>query len=361
MPFDGQQLDPKLDLGIFRQMADLSNDAFLLWDIHGRFLYANNRIVSLTGYTREELLDMTVSDVNPEFPRERFDAFVAGMPVGTFLPPFDTLSRSKDGLIIPIELCVARMEIGGHDLLFGVARDIRERKQLQLARKTFARRMLQTLAAERERVARELYEDVGGAIASVGRVLADLEQQAGTLPPEATPTLDAIHTTLQHITASVGSVVHEYQPAEVLSAGLEESLRTHTSQFAERHGLDLRLTVDEIDKLLPSVHELHLFRIVQEAVANIARHARARRVMIRLTQSEHHLDVVVRDDGVGFTPADPERSGFGLVTMRERAQLMGAELEVESKPGGTEVRLRVPLAGSAPTSAAPSTMTGRTP
>jgi len=334
-------------------MADLSNDAFFLLDEPGRFLYVNDRTIAITGYSREELLDMTVSDLNPEFPREQFDAFVAEMPVGTFLPPFDTLSRRKDGLIFPIELCVARMDLDGRGFIFGVTRDIRERKQLQLARKTFARRMLQTLAAERERVARELYEDVGGAISSVGRVLADLEQRPGTLPSETAPTLAAIHTTLQQITASVGSVVNEYQPADVLSAGLEESLRAHTSQFAERHGLDLRLTADAIDQLLPSAHELHLFRIVQEAVANIARHARARRVTVDFTRDTRDLHVHVRDDGVGFTPSDPEHSGFGLVTMRERAELIGADLEVASKPGNTEVHLRVPLAGPALASVSP--------
>jgi PAS domain S-box-containing protein len=346
--------DPALNLAVFRRMADLSSDAFYLVDENGQFLYVNDRALALTGYSRREMLRLSVADINPEFPQDRYLEFVAGMPVGSFLPPFETLTRTKDGLIFPIEISVARMQRHDTEYLFGVVRDIRERKQLQLARKTFARRMLQTLESERERVAHELAEDVGNAVAQVGAVLAHLEEPPDALPPEAQPTLAAIRTTLQQITASVGTVVHDYQPTDLLGTGLIDALRLHTSQFAERHGLDLRLTAVAIDGLLSSEHELHVFRIVQEAVANVARHARARRVVIALTHDDCHLTVTVRDDGVGFVPDAAGAGGFGLVTMRERATLMGATLTVDSTAGGTTVRLLAPIVAQPSAAAARS-------
>jgi PAS domain S-box-containing protein len=335
--------DPALDLTVFRRMADLSNDAFYLCDIHGRFLYVNQRSIALSGYSHEEMLQMAVPDINPEFPAERFAEFVAGMPTGSFLPPFETKSRTKDGTVFPIEISVARLARSDGEFLFGVVRDIRERKELELARKRFARRMLETLEAERERVARELQDDVGAAVTNVGRVLAALEQRPGALGEEARPTLAAIRTTLAQIDESTRRVVGDYRPADLVGRSLEETVRTHVRQFAERHGLDVRLATVPLEGLLSPDHELHVYRIIQEAITNVARHARARRVTVQMERNDDQLTIAVRDDGVGFPAAQATGTGFGLVTMRERAALMGAALRLDSEPGRTEVALTVPL------------------
>ena len=336
-------LDPALDLTVFRRMADLSSDAFYLCDARGRFLFVNDRSLAMTGFTRAELLRLSVADINPEFPQARFDEFVAAMPSGSFLPPFETITRAKSGLVFPIEICVARLDRRpGETYLFGVVRDIRQRKQLELARRTFARRMLQTLEAERERVARELREDVGTVVGEVAPALDELERRPGVLGAEAGPTLVAIRATLAQIAESTTRVAREHRPADLLGRGLEEAVRVHAEQFAARHGLRLRLRTAPAGGLLPAEHELHVFRIVQEAIANVARHARARDVEVELAPTATHLAVAVRDDGVGF-PAEGARTGFGLVTMRERAALMGADLALASAPGRTEVSLRVPL------------------
>jgi PAS domain S-box-containing protein len=180
-------------------MADMSNDAFYLCDVHGRFLYVNDRSTTLGGYSREELLRLSVSDINPEYPRDRFDEFTAAMGEGT-MPPFETISKRKDGTIFPIELSVARIDVDGVPYFFGVVRDISERKQLEAARKTFSQRMLQTLENERQRVARELHDDVGQAVATVGVLLHALEQTPGSVADELRPALTATHASIRQIT-----------------------------------------------------------------------------------------------------------------------------------------------------------------
>jgi PAS domain S-box-containing protein len=341
------RIHPALDLGIFRQMADLSNDAFYLTDSAGRFLYVNERAATLGGYSRAELLRMSVSDINPEYPIARFREFVAAMQDGA-TPPFETISRAKDGRLFPIEISVARFELGGEIYLFGVVRDITERKQLEAARKSFAQRMLQTLEVERQRVARELHDDVGQAVATVAILLHSLEQASRGSGDEARATLAAIRESTRQITEAVARIVRDYHPAELLGGGLEETLRAHVCQFAQRHNLTLQLTTVPVAGLLSPEHELHLYRIVQEALANVARHARARRVGVSMRRRGRQLVVVVRDDGVGFDPARAvSAAGFGLVTMRERAELMGATLAFRRLPRGTEVRLAVPLPGAA--------------
>jgi PAS domain S-box-containing protein len=356
---------PALDLAVFRQMADMSNDAFYLCDDQGRFLYVNDRSSSSIGYTRDEMLCMSVSDINPDFPSERLTEFIRSLRAGP-VPPFETNNRRKDGSVMPIEISVAHLEIDGADYMFGVVRDISERKQLEAARKSFSQRMLRTLEAERQRVARELHDDVGQSVATVGVLLHALEQTPGSVADEVRPALAQTHASIRQITESVARIVRDYHPAELLGLGLEDTLRSHVVQFTQRHQLALELATSSTAGLLDHEQELHLYRIAQEALANVAHHAHARRVIVRLKEQNGELQLTVRDDGVGFTPEHARaHAGLGLVTMQERADLMHATLAIQSLPNrGTEVRVgvavetRSPERGPATSATAAPTPTG---
>ncbi len=339
---DPTPLPAALDLEVFRRMADMSSEAFELADRTGRFVYVNDRACTLSGFTRAELLTMTVSDVNPDYPPQAWLEWVAAVhgPV----PPFETRNWRKDGTLIPVEVSAARIEAGGEPYFFGVVRDITDRKENEAAQKSFTRRLLHMLESERRRVARELHDEVGQAIATVGVLLHALESTSDAIPEDLNPALAATHATIRQITESVACIVRDYHPAELLALGLEDTLRTHARQFAHRHGLTLRLATTPLDGMLSDQKALHVYRIAQEALANVARHAGARRVTVRLARVKSRVLVTVCDDGVGFDPAGARASGFGLVTMRERAALMGATLDVRSRRGhGTEVRLAVAI------------------
>ncbi len=348
---------PALDLAVFRQMADMCNDAFYLCDEEGRFLYVNDRSSSSIGYSREELLEMSVSDINPDFPRERLAEFVRQLRLGP-IPPFETRSRRKDGTMMPIEVSIAHIEMDGANYMFGVVRDISERKQLESVRKSFTQRMLRTLEAERQRIARELHDDVGQSVVTVGVLLHALEQTPGSVAEEVRPALSQAHASIREITESVARIVRDYHPAELLGLGLEDTLRSHVVQFTQRHRLALELATTSTAGLLDHERELHLYRIAQEALANIAHHARARRVVVRLRHQHGQLVLTVRDDGIGFTPdASRTSGGLGLVTMQERAELMHAMLTVHSATRrGTEVRIAVPVDPQRPLELAPPTV-----
>lgn len=340
-----------LDLSVFRQMADMSNDAFYLIDADGRFLYVNDRSVTNIGYSRAQLLRMTVSDINPDYPPERFREFTTALSAGKTVPTFETFNRHRDGSLVPIELSIARVDVGDDFYLFGVARRIDERKQLDATQRNLTQRILHTLEAERQRVARELHDDIGQALATVGVLLHTLDRTPEAVPPDARPALAATHATIGQITESVARLVRDYHPAELLGLGLEDTVRTRAHEFARRHGLTLRLSTSAVAGLLSPEHELHVYRILQDALANVARHARARTLTIRLLRTRGHVVAMLRDDGIGFTPDPTRATGLGLVTIRERAELMGAELLVRAGPrAGTEVRVSVPI----PDAAAPA-------
>jgi len=330
-------LPAALDLELFRKMADMASEAFELVDADGRFIYVNDCACTLTGYSRDELLTMTVSELNPDFPPAVWHEW-ATTAQGA-VPTFATRNRRRDGRMIPIEISATPVASLGERYFFAVARDISDRREAEAAERGFTRRLLHTLEAERQRVARELHDEVGQASATVGLLLHAL---ANT--PEASarprPELTATHATIRQITESVARIVRDYHPAELLGLGLEETLRTHARQFTQRHGLTLRLSTTAVDDMLNDEQALHLYRIVQEALANVARHGNAKRVSVRLTRHGTHVTAVVNDDGVGFDPGSVRAGGLGLVTMRERAELIGATMTIRSVRGrGTEVRL----------------------
>jgi signal transduction histidine kinase len=146
------------------------------------------------------------------------------------------------------------------------------------------------------------------------------------------------------MTESVARLCREYHPAELLGLGLEGTLRAYVREFARRHGLAFRISTAALDEPLDGEHELHLYRILQEALANVARHAHAHEVTVRLARRGQRMLLTIYDDGIGFTPSASEPHGLGLATMRERAEIMGATLTIRSRrPRGTEVRVVAPF------------------
>src|SRR4029077_2722726 len=140
----------------------------------------------------------------------------------------------------------------------------------EASRKSFTQRMLRTLEGERQRIARELHDDVGQSVATVGVLLHALEQTPGSVAEDVRPALAQTHASIRQITESVARIVRDYHPAELLGLGLEDTLRTHAHQFSQRHGLQLRLATTSFDGLLSDERALHVYRIVQEALANVA-------------------------------------------------------------------------------------------
>jgi len=335
-------LPAPLDEQLFRYMADMSSEAFYVADAQGRFRYVNQRALDLTGYTWKELRQMTTAEIDPDYPLEQYQQAVRSLDGS--VPLIETRSRRKDGSFFPVEVSVALLEVEGEKYVFGVVRDITARKQNEIAQRSFAERLLRTLEAERQRVARELHDDVGRALATVGTLLRSIEKAPAALPAAARPALDATLGTIRDIVASVTRIVRDYHPSELVDTGLADTLRVHAQQFAECHGLRLDLATDAVAGALAREQELHLYRIAQEALANVARHARASCVTVGLRREHGRVVLEVRDDGTGIT-ADGKQTGLGLVTMRERAALMGAQLTIRALPRrGTAVRVVVPTA-----------------
>jgi PAS domain S-box-containing protein len=324
-------------------MADMSSEAFFLTDAAGRFRYVNQRALQLGGWTWDELQHMTIADVNPDFPLALYRQAIGTLPLGPGLV-LPVRAQRKDGSFFPSEVSFARLDIAGELYVFGVARDITERAQMEAVQRQFGQRMLEVLDAERRRLARELHEDIGRAVATIDDLLDTLEQTPGAVEADLQPTLAATHTTVRQITESVARLVHHTHPAELLGQGLEQTVRTHAQAFALRHGLALRLATVPLGSSLSAEHELHLYRIVQEALTNVSRHAGATQVTVHLARRRRRVVLTIVDNGAGFDPTQPRLSGLGLTTMRERVEMMGGDLRIRAGTGrGTTIYVALPI------------------
>jgi len=190
------------------------------------------------------------------------------------------------------------------------------------------RALLEGQELERTRLARELHDETGQALASILLGLKALERELGEEP------LAVIRNLVDSALGDVRRLTVELRPPALDDFGLAAAVERLASVIRERSGLEVGVNVAVPEGSLPREYETALYRIVQEALTNVVKHASARSVSIVVTSAARTVRVVIEDDGTGFAKRDVREEALGLVGMRERAQLLGGRLEVESSPGG---------------------------
>lgn len=208
-------------------------------------------------------------------------------------------------------------------------------------------RQAQALAADRERISRELHDGVIQSIYAAGLMLEGVRAQIPEDPAAAQAQLARVLQSLNQTIQDIRRYIFNLQgglPSSDLVSGLEELLR----DFRINTLLETRLTVSgEERERLSAEQRQHILQIAREALANVARHAHARRVDVRLTYNARSLQLQIADDGVGLAMT-PTATGQGMRNIRERAHLLGGTLDIDSAPGqGVTITLTVPLKGAA--------------
>jgi len=217
--------------------------------------------------------------------------------------------------------------------------------------RNLASRLVQAQEAERRRVADGLHDLIGQNLTALGIDLQALKQrlQAGG-DLIAAPRLDAMAALLDGTIAAIRGVMTDLRPVALEEFGLVPALRWYASEFAKRTGMKVNTNAPRRETRLARDIELALFRVAQEALTNAAKHSGGSTVEIAVVVTGEALRLSIEDDGHGFAPAAPGRApgrggGFGLPTMRERAEAVGGSLRLESPGRGTRVVVEVPLGG----------------
>lgn len=198
---------------------------------------------------------------------------------------------------------------------------------------------------ERNRLARDLHDSVTHALFSMSLISQALPTLIDRDIARARERIDRLNELGRGALAEMWALIFELRPAALEEQGLSVALTTHAAAFESREGIAVDLQI-EADHRLPNQIEEAVFRVAQEALHNVAKHARATRVTVRLTVSPDELDLLVQDDGTGFDAAAQAaaRRTLGLTSMRERAVLLGGDCTIASAPAhGTTIRLRLPV------------------
>jgi PAS domain S-box-containing protein len=324
-----------------------------------RFMYANDTFAAMFGYRREEfigrrMVDCVTADSVPEV-MANYHRRISGETPSIH---YFTKGVRKDGRIVHLELHASRVECQGRPALAGVALDVTERVRAQ-AELNQSRERLRELAQrinaareeERARLAREVHDVLGGMLSSIKFDVSRIARRANASGmQEVGEIASEVIELLQDTIDTARSISDEMRPTSLDIFGLGPALRQELERFGARHGVSVALNMPSQPPRVPRNVAIQLFRIVQEGLTNIARHAQAATVELQLSQDEDGLELRLLDDGVGLDAGTRRVGSIGLLSMAERAQEIGATLEVRQRTanssgstgstGGTELLLR---------------------
>jgi signal transduction histidine kinase len=201
---------------------------------------------------------------------------------------------------------------------------------------------------ERGRLARDLHDELGAFLTSAKLDAARIKSRLAGTAPEALERLAHLVETLNSGIAMKRRIIEDLRPSALDNLGLVSALEILAREFAEQSGVEVHAALEPVD--LEADAELVVFRLVQEAVTNIAKYAKAQHVWVSLTMAARQVHISVRDDGAGFDTTARSAAGHGLAGMRFRVEAGGGSLSLQSAPGqGTLIRVSLPA--STPVSA----------
>jgi PAS domain S-box-containing protein len=312
----------------------------------------NPATTRMFGYTRSELIGRPAAclHVNEAMGKEYFRRLRTAIEGEGRLSGFEFKMRRKNGTVFPTRHSVTsiRNEVGHLVGRVNVVQDISERKRAEEELRQLPRRIIEAEEAERLRVAREMHDGVNQVIASVKMRLNKVESQLGAMNPASREILSRCDRLLVQALEENRRIAHNLRPSELDELGLGTACREFCKEVEARTSLTIMCDIARRSRRLPSAVELNLFRIVQEAINNIEKHARAKTVRLQLSFLNESVHLKIQDDGCGFTvkrskAARRKRRGIGLTNMRERALSLDGVCEVRSAPKrGTTVIVRVP-------------------
>jgi PAS domain S-box-containing protein len=317
--------------------------------------FVNQRWLDYTGLSMAEALAAPSRIAHPEDLPSIMDDWIAAMAAGR---PHECELRMRraDGeyrwfLIRTVPL---RDEQGNILKWYGTSTDIEDRKLAEGSSRyaagelqALSRRLVELQETERRALARELHDRFGETLTALSINLAMLKKSVQG-DAQATTRVEDSAALLTSTAAAIENIVAELRPPMLDDHGLPAAIDWYARQFTRRVGVAVSVEAAELRERAAAEVETALFRIAQEALTNVARHARAGHVAITLSRSASELVMSIADDGIGLAKsaqAAERRAGFGMVTMRERAQAVGGTFQVESLPdgGGTRLTVRVAL------------------
>jgi PAS domain S-box-containing protein len=337
----------------FGTLIETAHDVIYSLRTDGRVESLNRAFEVITGWPRAAWLGRPfVSLLHPDDVPEAAAYFQSVMRGG---PPErrEYRVRKAGGEYAIGEFTKAREMRNGRCVgVFGIGRDITRRKQAEEALKYFSQKILHAQEEERRRISRELHDEVGQSLTAISVTLAALGNNGAAKSEHFSRTVAGTQRLLEGTMNTVHRFARELRPAMLDELGLLPALRSHVKLFSERTGLRVRLQADPAAEQLTDDQKTAVFRVAQESLTNVAKHARASRVKISLRANGAGICLEIADNGRSFR-ADPETAAkqkqrLGLLGMQERVRLVNGRFSIKPLAGrGTTVRVTIPFEAAA--------------
>ena len=317
-------------------------DLMFVNDRDGIYVDYHARDRSLLFVPPEQFMGRTIRDVMPPALAERFMDAIAQVRtsdspepvVVEYDLPLDEL-RHFEVRILPVD----------HGRVLSIVREVTQSRRAMDLNRALAGRLITSQEDERQRIARELHDDMAQRLSLLAVDLGTLARRDDSPPADVRSRLASLSSQASELGSDLSRVSHELHPATLTQLGLEVALRAFCRELAQARKVRIDFDARNVAASLTPDIALCLYRVAQEALQNVVRHSRAARATVTLAGHDGELALTIADDGVGFDVAAPTKhAALGLTNMRERVRLAGGLLTVDARQGaGTRIEAHVPL------------------
>ena len=335
----------------YEKLFNSLSEAILIFDAQtGIFINCNKAASKLYGYTNQEFLQLHNKNIMTEYEISKA-AIKKVITEGKINIPV-RYHKKKDGTVFPVQITPGSFKIDNKDMVFGLIRDITERirseENVQKAEdrlRFLTRRLIDTREDECKRISLELHDAMGQALTAIGFNLSNLRNDISDSCQEL---LDDTVSIVDNMSTQVRNLSLDLRPSMLDDLGLIPTLRWFLNSFTRRTKIKTKLETVEFDEYRNENLEITIYRIVQEALNNVAKHAEAKNVEIFLKREITRITGFIQDDGKGFDinkifEASGEKH-IGLISMKERISILGGTLMIQSdKDQGTRINVEIPI------------------
>lgn len=335
----------------FRSIFESVTLGIKVLNLEGRILQTNHAFQSMIGYAEKELVgNFFHKFLHPDDVRAAIVLFHNVKAKGTSSFRFEHRTMHKDKSIVWVKTIFTVITSANEDespaLVVGIVENITEQKRIEMEMAELNSRLQNSMELERLRLAQELHDS---PMQSLYSAIYRIEEIRNAAAPELKEALGDVKQHIQNVLQDLRSTAKELRPPTIFNFGLENAIRSHANDIVEKHpNLNIHLSLAHDRQILPEKVRLALFRIFQQSLANVIRHARATEVNVRFSFDAEEAHLEISDNGKGFVvPANwiefVRQGHYGLAGAAERANTLGGTFKVQSKPGNsTTILVTIP-------------------
>jgi PAS domain S-box-containing protein len=344
----------RLSEGRLAGILDIAEDAVIVTERDRSISLFNQGAAKLFGYDPNEVLGQAIDLLIPErfrhdhashihmFARSPESARRMAQQRGVF-------GLRKDGSEFPAEASISKLTVGERTTFTVIVRDISDRLMTEHQLQSLTTQLMTAQEEERRRIAQELHDDINQRLALLAIDMGRVESDPAVTTHQAKEITRSLAQRLAVISDDVRRMAYQFHPSILDDLGLTAALTQLANEWSVKTGIKVVVVQEEIADPLPRNIASCLYRVTQESLANITKHAKAARAEIELTCGGQEITLSIYDSGVGFDLKEIQarHRGLGLVNMRERVRSVGGHFDIQSEPGrGTHITVQIPLSGA---------------